>query len=247
LTTTTTTTTAGNYTLNSSACAPTQVLDAGCVPSETLDTGCTLGYLWPDHGVCGPTVQAPTGTPCQSLCYVEDATTTACDNVTGACNGNVTESLGYCDPETDLNATIPFEPFWLTVLDPVNTLPVFWNYAYDCYLNSARLFTLDLVWTTQPDNQGEIVAARTACKDYLNATFWAERGGCLTIEDMWLDPAVMPIEYYLNETDPLPTFRLCTFLYASAALNQTAIDELPTKRSLLPSHVPRELFERRAR
>jgi hypothetical protein len=236
-----------NYTLNSSACAPTQVLDDACVPLETLDTGCTLGYLWPDHGVCGPTVQAPTGTACQSLCYIEDATTTACDNMTGACNGNVTESRGYCTLETDLNATIPFELLWLTVTGPINEYPVFWNYAYNCYLNVVRLFTLDMVWTTDPQNQGEVVGAFTACKDFLNATFWAERGSCLTIEETYLDPTVTPIEHYLNDTNTLQQFRLCTFLYTNAALNQSAIGQPPVKRTLAapPPYLPAELFARR--
>lgn len=237
--------TATNYTYNATTCAPNATLDSRCVPLEVLDTGCTLGTYWPDHNVCGPTLQAPTGTACQSLCYVEDATTTQCDNVTGACNGNVTESRGWCNEETDLNATIPIETWWFDVVDPDNLLPVFWNYAYNCYLNTVRLFTLDMAWTTNPSNQGEFVG-RSACKDYLNATFWAERGGCLTIEEMWLDPTVTPIEHYLNSTDELPTFRLCTFLFTSAALNQTAIDELPSKRALtmdqLPPYVPSALF-----
>jgi hypothetical protein len=240
-----------NYTYNSSDCAPVAELDASCVPLETLNTGCTLGYLWTEHGVCGQATQAPTGTPCQSLCYVEDAVTTACDNVTGECNGNTTESRGYCNEETDLNATIPFDTVWLTITDPVNFDPVVWNYAYDCYLNMVRLFILDLVWTAQEENTGEVVGARSACSDYLDADFWALRGDCLTIEGMWLDPTVTPLEHYLNNSASPPQFRLCTFLYASATLNQSAIVLSPStkKRDVgggLPDALPEALFARRS-
>jgi hypothetical protein len=227
------------------SCAPERTLDTACVPLATEATGCTLGYRLADYGVCAPPAYAPTGTPCESACYVPGATTTACDNVTGACVGDPSESRGYCDNSTDLNATIPIADYWLTVEpNPDNDYPVIWKVIYNCYLNTVRLIILDMTWTTNPGNTGEFVGAMLDCREYLENDFASVRGHCVTTEEHWLDPAVTPIEHYVNNTNQEQQFRLCIFTYASGALNLSAVP--PTKRAVgLPADLPPELFAKR--
>jgi hypothetical protein len=229
--TSTSTSTSNNYTYNVT-CDDNRTLDSACIPLDqsTLNLGCTLGYSLPGYGAC-VTAEAPPGSPCTSVCYIDDAVTLGCDNITGACVGDVTECRGYCtsSDEEDWNTTLPVELFWETVIDFETSAPVFWNYAYDCYWNAIRLFTLDLGWLSEESdisNLGNIVGLRADCRDYLDATFLDERGDCLVISEHLLDPTVTPPEYYLNNTVAPPQFRVCIFLYQCAALNQTAIHDV---------------------
>ena len=211
------------------------VLNASCTPLGADE--CSVGALvtTPNDGdICLP-ARAPTGTACTNRCYIEGATTPACDGITGACTGDSTECLGYCNETTNLNLTIPFDTNWMGLTDVVvPEVPFVWNYYFDCYWNSVRLFLLDVCWTTrlEGDDYGNMVGCYNDCNDYLDPDFVASgmADACLQTDDFLIDPNMTDPVRYLNDPDHLPQFRLCTFKYRCAALNQTAIAE-NSKRS----------------
>jgi hypothetical protein len=219
-----------NVTVNST-CDDGRILEVTCNDPQNA---CRLGYIIPDIDAC-VLEDAPTGTACSSPCYVPDAATTACDNITGGCTGDVTECRGYCDAETDLNATIPFNDFWIGVNESASDMPIFWNYGHVCYWNRAILFVLQLWWSSNTGNTGEPVGAYSRCEDYLALDFdTTVAAGCLDITLELLSANLTNPVHYLNDTEAVPQFALCIYKYKCAALNQTAIED--GKKRMLPDH-----------
>lgn len=208
-------------------------VNATCVPERELNVNCTqakdpckVPYYLPEFGTCDPQ-QAIGGTACNDICSVPDAVTTVCDN-TGTCAPtDPTECRGYCQENADCNASLPFNTFWIGVNDSIVNVPIYWNYQCLCYLNMAEQFVLDLFWFEDDASTGVLVGG-VRCVDYLDPTFAETYKDCLTMTRYLLDPTLMPIQYYLNNSGQTSQFGLCVYTYNCAVLNQTAL--LPAKK-----------------
>ncbi len=201
-------------------CDDGRVITPTCQPPESP---CKVGYYSPLYDAC-PVEQAVGGSPCTSVCYVPDATTTVCDS-TGTCAGDATECGGYCQTDADCNATMPVNLNWFGVNDTEGDVPIFWNYMYTCFFNKCELFTLDLLW--HPLQTGILVAGAFPCRDYLDTAFLdAKLDNCLVMERFLLDPNLTLPMYYLNlSATPGDQFSMCSFSYGCSTLNQTAIPD----------------------
>jgi hypothetical protein len=210
---------------------------------ETVDCSrgrvCEVPYHIPDMGVCIQTPAVP-GTACESVCYVEDATTTAC-TATGTCEGNWTESLGYCTTDADCNASIPFNEEWLYLVDNVSLyadeLPLFWGIRYSCYFNRCMMFTLDRVFQSHENEIVGNILMFAQCHDFLNRTFFTgDLPSCITTENHLLQPnltnAIFAGVPGFDTSAYEPQLRMCTFYYGNSRINHTAVEDWNKKRSV---------------
>jgi hypothetical protein len=218
---------------------------------ETGDA-CSMGYYFPNYGVCIPKTM-PNGTSCVDVCYNEDANTTCNDR--GVCTGAASDCRGFCTIDSDCNASIPLNPYWLSESGNWDSVtPILWNYLYDCVGGRCELFTLDLYWAQEVDNYGEPISAYLRCKDFLNTTWAEERTQCLFQEDFLLDRNLTDA-YFPDETPPRPSqFRMCTFHYKCAPFDldlfyyKRALDEdepharrrIATAKKLLSAAMPQQ-------
>lgn len=182
----------------------------GVVAEECpTNDACAVGYYFPDYGICIPKT-VPNGTACTNVCYVDDAETTAC-NQHGVCEGDPSECRGFCEANSDCNASIPLNPVFVDDLGGI-----LWNYRYLCVAARCELFTLDLYWQQEPLNYGETISGYLRCEDFLNVTWAEERADCLFQEDFLLDHNFTD-GFFPDNTPARPSqFRMCTFHYKCA-------------------------------
>jgi len=198
-------------------CAAAAVTPTNGAVIDECDTGnaCTMGYYFPDYGVCIPKTM-PNGTACTDVCYQEDANTTC--NDLGVCTGSAADCRGYCESDFECNATIPLSSYWLSESGnwDVDT-PVLWGHMYECFAGRCELFTLDLYWRQDAeDDYGEAIAGHLRCEDFLNVTWTQERAVCLFQEDFLLDRNLTDAYFPGDQPERPSQFRMCTFHYKCA-------------------------------
>jgi hypothetical protein len=192
----------------------------------------------------------PNGTSCVDVCYNEDANTTCNDR--GVCTGVAADCRGFCAIDSDCNASIPLNPYWLPESGNWDSVtPLLWGYIYECVAGRCELFTLDLYWSQETNNYGEPISGYLRCEDFLNTTWAEERAQCLFQEDFLLDRNLTDA-YFPGETPPRPSqFRMCTFHYKCAPFdldlfsNKRALDEnearaIATAKRLLSTAMPQQ-------
>jgi len=194
---------------------------SGLTENDTLcdqTTDCLQGFVGPETDPPSCTYLArPTNTTCTTPCYGRGDG--MCD-AQGKCVGNLTTCIGTCINNNECTSLGPFNEDVKQYFDPV-TLWV-WSTWYEpqaCYYGSCiyLLFdiettsTIDALGITPPNNAHynfTIGGARTRCKDYLNATFYAVYKECLEINRYPLASELIDYslfssnDFYANSTFP---------------------------------------------
>ena len=203
------------------------------VETEDCSRGniCEVGYYVPDLGICLQS-QAVPGSACESLCYVDGATTTEC-TASGECNGTWTESMGYCQTNDDCNSSIPINEEWFSLVDDngfnMDNQLLFWGIRYSCYLNRCMMFTLDRFFQSADNEIVGNILAFAQCNDFLDPTFFEDpdRRDCITTEGHLLLPNLTNNVFVgqpsFNTNVWVPQLRMCTFYYGNSLVNQTEV------------------------
>lgn len=209
--------------------APTEVVLIGATRAESedciTDEPCKRHFKYTESDVCEHVFE-PVNTTCSNNCYIDDAELTC--SATGRCTGAITDCRGYCTTNADCVEAIPLSSLWddaVATWDDYEAIK--WRHDHICELNRCSLFLVLMFADPNHALSGDYAqpVGVVPCIDFLNSTYAAESGQCLTINQHMMYTNITNIAI-INNTDieSPPQFHMCTYYTNCAPLNATALE-----------------------